>query len=88
MFTYVYMFTYSILSYPFLQDWDRESTPLQPKGEAAKFPGKPCEKIQGTEGQTIYIQLDVEGSPPPTIGWFKVHTTSKYCDIASLKFDC
>lgn len=48
-----------------------QSNPLVPKGEAVKFPGKPCEKIQGTEGQTIYIQLDVEGSPPPTVAWFK-----------------
>ena len=55
-----------------LQEWDRESTPLKPKGDAAKFPGKPCEKISGNEKQTIFIQLDVEGNPPPKVEWFKV----------------
>ena len=73
-------------SYHFLQDWDRQSNPLVPKGEAVKFPGKPCEKIQGTEGQTIYIQLDVEGSPPPTVDWFKVYTRSKQCEIPTKTF--
>jgi len=47
------------------------STPLVAKGTDVKFPGKPCEKISGNEGQTIYIQLDVEGDPPPTVEWFK-----------------
>ena len=56
-----------------LQDWDRASTPLVAKGTDVKFPGKPCEKISGNEGQTIYIQLDVEGDPPPTVEWFKVN---------------
>ena len=41
-----------------LQDWDRASTPLVAKGTDVKFPGKPCEKISGNEGQTIYIQLE------------------------------
>ena len=55
------------------QDWDRASTPLVAKGTDVKFPGKPCEKISGNEGQTIYIQLDVEGDPPPKVEWFKVN---------------
>ena len=43
------------------------------KGTDVKFPGKPCEKISGNEGQTIYIQIDVEGVPPPKVEWFKVN---------------
>ena len=43
------------------------------KGTDVKFPGKPCEKISGNEGQTIYIQIDVEGDPPPKVEWFKVN---------------
>lgn len=48
-----------------------ESNPLVAKGEEVKFPGKPCEKISGNEGQTIYIQLDVEGTPAPKVEWVK-----------------
>ena len=65
---------YLLIYYNFLfQDWDRASTPLVAKGTDVKFPGKPCEKISGNEGQTIYIQLDVEGDPPPKVEWFKVN---------------
>merc|ERR1712179_395237 len=50
---------------------EADSTPLQPKGTDVKFPGKPCEKVSGTEGQTVFVQLDVEGTPPPSVAWFK-----------------
>ena len=67
---WIYLWFY----YNFLfQDWDRASNPLVAKGTDVKFPGKPCEKISGNEGQTIYIQLDVEGDPPPKVEWFKVN---------------
>jgi len=52
--------------------WDRESTPLKPRGEGpAKFIDKPCDKWSGTEKETIYAMLEVFGDPVPTVQWFK-----------------
>ena len=53
------------------QDWDRESTPLKPKGGDAKFLPKQLEKFSGEEGENIFVQLEVEGDPVPKIEWFK-----------------
>jgi len=52
-------------------DWDRESTPLKPRGKNAKFGPKQLEKFSGTEGENIFVQLEVTGDPVPTVEWYK-----------------
>ena len=54
------------------QDWNRESTPLKPRGKEAKFPNKPLDKFSGTEKDNVYIQLEVEGDPVPNFEFYKV----------------
>ena len=41
----------------FFQDWDRESTPLKPKGGEAKFIKGALEKFSGEEGENIFVQV-------------------------------
>ena len=55
-----------------LQDWSRDSTPLKPKGQIAKFPSKPLDKFSGTEKDNIFVQLEVEGDPVPKFEFYKV----------------
>ena len=54
------------------QSWDKESTPLKPKGEGpAKFIDKPCDKWSGTEKETIFCMLEIFGDPVPEVVWYK-----------------
>ena len=50
------------------QDWDRESTPLKPKGGDAKFIKGALEKFSGEEGENIFVQVCV-GRSKKTSHW-------------------
>lgn len=51
--------------------WDKESTPLQPRGKEAKFTAKPPDKFSGNEKDNVFVILEVFGDPIPKIEWFK-----------------
>ena len=55
----------------FYQDWDKESTPMVPKGKEPKFI-KPSDKFSSTEGENVCCTIDIVGDPVPTVTWFKV----------------
>jgi hypothetical protein len=56
-------------------NWDKESTPLQPRPGGPegqpKFIDKPCDKWSGTEKDKMFCMLEVFGDPPPEVSFFK-----------------
>jgi len=62
-------------------DWDKESTPMVPKGKEPKFI-KPSDKFSSTEGENVFCTIDIVGDPVPTVTWFKASkdlTTEPRC---------
>eukprot|EP00095_Tigriopus_kingsejongensis_P009290 maker-scaffold175_size286436-snap-gene-1.45 protein:Tk09290 transcript:maker-scaffold175_size286436-snap-gene-1.45-mRNA-1 annotation:"hypothetical protein LOAG_04544" len=51
-------------------DWENESVPLRDKGKKLKFI-KPNDKYNANEGETAYIFFNIEGTPAPTVQFFK-----------------